>query len=1218
MRTIRCIRSLLNGVLLATVLSSQAENGGLLATVLSRHAAPEPSLLADCFDGKALDATLWSAQKGGSGKLPVVDGSGNLFADAGPGGSHRSFIVSKESNFDFFSQPLTVELSDIALAGNPGNKTVSAYVVVGRTTDDELKNYFTSPRWYEGALIVQLQKNASGVDIALRLAQFGSGSVLRTFALNGMPADLILTFDGATKSYEFTVSGTTFAASGQTSISGQLEPLDVICFTVNGSVFSRLVVGAIDGVDDGAKLTLGSIKVNRGTGISEAATSATAPPSKAPGRNAFPLSITAERDVAIYDPKEPMGLQLVLGEGLENEQNMSYSVILSKSVNEQPGEILPQGTVTGEIKIAAETNLFPIHLSAPAEEGVYWAKVTVDTLSSQAISSTAQMQFVVIDPDLDLQAPGKLQAVLVKEIDCAEVPDQDAYIDDGETRVVAKANLGNFRVTGTLGKNFHGPSNNPTNITRDHISWFAYRIEVKNPGVAHRIDITYPDDDLRSMGVYLYEPSKVNELRGVQIFAGIITGGDFPNSNTVKTHGVYFWPQDDHVIVLIANRLHGKSAAIGKICLYELPDGLPRAEMTFPEGPQRRIGLYYEEARLPENFGGQYGPVGERKGSHRGWEFFYKSAKNMAEYMRFNGMNSLLYLSFGYFDSIYPTKFMPEDRPSRYDRQLASDPFRKDVLELYLRILDRDGSVFIPNIKFFGLSAVFEDRMEAAKIPECEYRCYNSQGIQGSVRTRGPVYDPLSPHWQSYVREVIEEIANRYKTSRAFTGVDLRVVKWATGIIYPDIEWGYGDGIIAAFERDTGIKLPGTPDDPNRFAMRRETLRGKLKDTFLAWRESRIAAFLETIASDLAVIRSDLNLYVSMYPGTSIPDVRFREAAEVMEQPNWNAMEYRRGLGVDLSQWSGITNLVLLPYRRDGGHFLYQTVSLNRPAHWLKEEDMNPDWLSPYHDQRGMTGTVSYYTYFETRLDDFAIKAREKWNYNWTQVWIVGNHVPTEPFQLEPYARAMNNFNACQLFWGGFHAPTGRDEDLRRFAKAYRALPAVPFKKSTLSVQPVGLHTAVVNGKSYAYLVNESFASAEVSLTLSGPQAQTLFSEPDSGTHELKNGQVTMRFSIHPYSLVALWLDQGPLEVQSMTVDAGSFYTESLRRRTAEINRTLQDVNTADSDAVTERLTQLLNEKHWIELWGTIHSGNVYNLITGGYHPERSQGRTYFGMEDSK
>ncbi len=925
---------------------------------------------------------------------------------------------------------------------------------------------------------------------------------------------------------------------------------------------------------------------------------------KKPARKGAKIEVmlSTSHSSTVFSPGQKLKLKLVIN----NHTDQVFSGI--KYTARINGSKMP-GSASATVDCHPGIHSFPINLPLPEKDGVYKAKCTLSGFADKEIKKeirkhgNAVMEFVVIDPHKKTVRPAELKKVLVEEINCAAPPVSGQYLEFGDS-TVKNSKLGTFRYTGSKGHHMF-PARTPKVILPEHrsnISWFAYKLKIKELGKPHMLEISYPDDAWRVFGVSIFEGDLFGNLRGLQINSGVICGGRYPNSNTVRYHRIYFWPKSYKAAIVITNRLAGHRAAVGKIRLYRLPDGLPqcRIESTGKEG--RHLGLFYEEAKAPHNFGGLTDKIKIRAKKYRNerrWNYFYKSALHLIDYMKFCGLDTIHYLSLGYDDAIYPSELL--NHRSRYDDgHLASDPFRKDILEMYFSLFDRENLTFVPDIdtgvKFFN----FENEMKRKGIPPTTYCCVDKNGNHYTPGTksfyRGMKYEPLDPDWQNYIIKIIREIAERYKTHSSFKGIQMRVK--GNSCIYTDLSYGYGDSVIKLFEKETGIKVPGG-NTPDRFNKRYKYLTHNKKEEFIAWRCKKIADFLKRISSTLSSIQKDSKLFMGFYVSNFAPRFRDEDNWPILRDTGFDPKKYARNeKGLDISLLKDMNNIVILRYRRDGGDFVHHLLGKRGGWQYNHEKHFMEKYDNTVKVPGIATGVLSFYSYYESRLDDFVCKAQKNW-FDKVQVWLVGTLVPTEPFELEPFAHAMNSYDPQYAIWGGFGAPMGREEDLRKFAKAYRSLPAVPFTKEDCSRQPVGIYIAQVDGKSWIYLANESYAPAKASLRLTCKTAGNIVINTGGSrkTVHADGKSVDVDIEIDGYSVAVLHSEKGKMLVDTADITAGKFYLDTLKDRCNQVKSILNRSKNPKIKQLAVKLNGLMQNKLWIDLWKALESAEIFDAV---------------------
>ena len=122
---------------------------------------------------------------------------------------------------------------------------------------------------------------------------------------------------------------------------------------------------------------------------------------------------------------------------------------------------------------------------------------------------------------------------------------------------------------------------------------------------------------------------------------------------------------------------------------------------------------------------------------------------------------------------------------------------------------------------------------------------------------------------------------------------------------------------------------------------------------------------------------------------------------------------------------------------------------------------------------------LAFNEYFETALYDFDEKLGKK-----GRLWLVNTISPVGRNNLLRYSEWMNDLNPVAIFDGGWQAPMGREKQIQEFSQEYLDLPVGDYKKIEIDKQSVYLHSRLVNGYLYFYLVNITPTKKIVSVSL--------------------------------------------------------------------------------------------------------------------------------------
>ncbi len=133
----------------------------------------------------------------------------------------------------------------------------------------------------------------------------------------------------------------------------------------------------------------------------------------------------------------------------------------------------------------------------------------------------------------------------------------------------------------------------------------------------------------------------------------------------------------------------------------------------------------------------------------------------------------------------------------------------------------------------------------------------------------------------------------------------------------------------------------------------------------------------------------------------------------------------------------------------------------------------------------------------------------------------------TPPFQagdhfIEGYAHAMAELDALRITRGGLFLDKAHGDLIRRFALAYRSLPAKKFETVGSTTDPVAVRTLVDDGRRYVYLVNREYYPVSVELQLDKTNGKAT----DLATGQPVDAPVTWRVTLGPYDLRCFALPQ--------------------------------------------------------------------------------------------
>ena len=409
------------------------------------------------------------------------------------------------------------------------------------------------------------------------------------------------------------------------------------------------------------------------------------------------------------------------------------------------------------------------------------------------------------------------------------------------------------------------------NADSPDVSWEAYWLPIDQPGRPHVLEVDYPSDVPQTLGLSIIEPDAAGAMAPLSADAGVDNAADAIGSAGSPPcwlhHRLIFWPRTSAPLLLVTNGRDRQPAVYGKIRVLSDGERLPRA-ISGHAAAGRLLAAYLDRPLVPDNFSASRSLDPWSSRCLDDWQTFYEGGTRLVEYLNHAGLNGLMLAVLADGSTIYPSPLL-EPTP-RYDTGAlfasAQDPVRKDVLEMLLRLFDREELQLIPMVEF----AAPLPELEAVRRrggPDAEgIEWIGPEGAPWSAawpprRGLAPYYNLLHPRVQQAMLGVLRELAGRYAKHPAFAGLAVRLS--ADGYAQlPGPDWGLDDATVARFQREANLRLPGS--GPRRFAERAAYLaEPSRRRVWLEWRAAQLAQFYHRAAEELAALRPNSRLYLA-------------------------------------------------------------------------------------------------------------------------------------------------------------------------------------------------------------------------------------------------------------------------------------------------------------------------------------------------------------------
>ena len=619
----------------------------------------------------------------------------------------------------------------------------------------------------------------------------------------------------------------------------------------------------------------------------------------------------------------------------------------------------------------------------------------------------------------------------------------------------------------------------------DEPSWAIYSLPVMEPGTPHLLEIEWPADRKQTLLVSLIEPNAMGAISPPLMDRGVTSSGEVSRWGEKLGWQVYrtvFWPKTRQPFLMVANP--GNEPAIyGKIRVYggwrHLPEEFPPA--AFPT--ERILAAYFHRPFLTAAFEASDAPGPFRERGVEDWVTFFDATVRLSEYLRFAGYNAVVLTVAADGSTLFPS---PRWQPTpRYDNGCfhpdGADPVRKDVVELVLRIADRDGFLVIPAMDF------------SAPLPDLEATIHR-RGNQGrNLRWVGPdgrtldettqpyrgmlaYYNILHREVQETILNLIHEFADRYGQHPSFAGLGLQVSAYGY-MQLPGPQWGMDDETVARFCEETGITIEATGED--RFQKRAELLLGQYFRQWVRWRAQRLQSFYTRVNQELTAVRPDARLY--LLAPTLFVGERWENRLRPTLMQRQDPLAVFQEVGLDPSVLASDPSITFLRVFR-----LVEHAPLGVRAAEYEVDQLFRSWQGLTSLATG--GVLFYQAPREIRIPSFDAAAP----YSPAFTAIMHQPIPWGYESLRRYAQALAEGDPSFIADGGWRVSMGDEEALRVWRATYRRLPAaafhdVSFPGNSKSIQPLIVRSAVRGQETYLYMLNQAGFSIRATLHFQTP-----------------------------------------------------------------------------------------------------------------------------------
>ncbi len=795
-----------------------------------------------------------------------------------------------------------------------------------------------------------------------------------------------------------------------------------------------------------------------------------------------------KKDYMVFKEGEKFPVTLIVGKSTHPETLILTITNVQSKTKIKEQLYFPADTETGN---------YQTHFNLPtSKQGVFDIEIT----TVQGKPCDREYQYVVIDTQRKNQSPQQLTKKLIYIIDASK---QEPDYSNGATKVITTP-FGSYRQSGDIGRE-KGPQN---------ADWFGYKLHLPGIQQPYLLKIKYPDDEERTCEI------PISEKYGADMPSlGYATGGIYPLSNKMDTMDFYFYPTQKDPRIAFYNWITGQTAAVSKIYVYRITSKFPILDT---KNSNRLYGTYQEEPFRVVNWYGAM-PTGN------GWLNLLKPIERKCRLSAYSGINLWWPTIAVYQCMLWPGKTIPGYQIGILPTGpfTLNQPFKQDFMRLMLLESEKY------NIKFIGelyippnwILAKYLDKKfgGTGHLKNNGYQkpwlVVSNQGevAPGLSITSSPYFNPVYPGVQKWAESVIRELANRYKNIPSFAGLSIRYMPgWVFGGWqgWPDINWGYDDYTINLFEKETGIKIPVSNTDPQRFQKRYDWLMKHAYKKWINWRCEKMYQYYTKLARILTNARPDLKLYILFYPNVG----------------NW--IDNARECGINPKLYYKNSSIRILCNKTYPAGRILANNALSSAKY--RDEYFNPLPIIDTSKPKD-SGTIGF-VHFDAESAEGPLIETKKLGYKSNLddgsnlIYPAGVINPSGRNYLERFANAMADGNMVVINDGSHGYSLGQPEYLRQFMSEYHSLPDIGMNLLSGSGDPIALWYGKTGTKTYFYIVNRLYTDVNVSVSFA--QKPLLLKRLSTDKNIDING-TTFTTKLPGYQMISYESSQQPISIKT-------------------------------------------------------------------------------------
>jgi hypothetical protein len=900
------------------------------------------------------------------------------------------------------------------------------------------------------------------------------------------------------------------------------------------------------------------------------------------------LRVRLDRDHLVFQPNESIKLHLTAD--LKAEAAESPLTVRAGLYRTGSPDVLWEGTIPYD---PASAEPIAFELAAPPQESAYRVALTVQRPAGLAsrlvpwdksdnVVASREIELVVVDPAQRLPRLTD-QWEVVSTIEPASsswwqrVPKWTQF--DKLPGFSTPRPLGNVRPGAVAGSSLglvelpaKTASGGEAGLAGDDAPWQAYLLPVRRVGEPHAVEIELPRGVRQHLAVSVVEPDAAGRVLAFGRDCGVYDDGVIPTSGQdsgVETHRIVFWPRSKSPALLLANRSDARTVQYGKIRLLRrgaVAAPTETEEAIASDSSRRLVAAYIGTPRFAESLGAAEERDAVSGLSVDGWNTFLLGANRLAQQLRAGGYNAAIISVAAEGSSLTPLDRFGAS--PRFDTGLLSgvgaDPVRKDVLEVLLRVFDREGLKLIPAVQLGAPLPGLESLAARGANPGVHWigrdgRPWGQHFPADAAVT--PRYNLLQAEVQAEVGVVTDQLLTRYGKHPALAGLAVQLAGNGYGVL-PGLAWGMDDATVSRFAAAAQVALPA--DGPGRFQQRFGLLLGQYLPAWKQWRRDQVTQFYASLAARVGRDRPELQLTLcteDMLSG-AVASERLRQAVGG-RAPLDDAFDE---LGVDLERLAATPGISVLRPRRLGAEESVDSRAVDQRINAAQEFD---------HALAGHPNAGELLFHGAARLRLASFDAQSPFGADKTNLALNSVSVPAGDGARQALIAALANHDFVTLASGGESLLLAENDGYRDALRAFQELPPASADVRTERRQPVTLRVYREESSTTICLLNESRWPVDVTLPLEGdgdlvwrqlgvgnlPESGAATAATSPTTGSLAAGPQKWTLTLPPFGMHARRFSSRTMRIGAFMPQVSADAAADLARRVEEIQQRMMSLN---------------------------------------------------------